>query len=497
MAVSLSSVAELAVESMGFVALAGESSDETFAVSGSFIVMANESMGVDEIEINGSIVSVIPGKLLDSGGPQDGELITNGSFENTDGTFTGDSFGLMSLSAGSSTIPGWTTAVAELAWVDNVNSFGATTPFGTHLLDLSGYHDGLPYGGLKQTIQTEPGRAYRLSLSLGSNADYPGAGGRKSVLACVGSEGAVLSMTPTNTTGNEWKTVSHGFIARAETTEVTIAAPFPGGVYVGLDNVSVVPDPSDVPTARQELVTNGSFEDACNLQVDGSGVMVLQPSSTVIPGWTTTTAEMAWVVNGNAYDVSSAHGSMLLDLTGYHDAPPYGGITQSLATTPGQRYQLSFALGSQEDRTTFRGPMEVEVNLGSRSQSFRLEPSGEGSQWGTFTWEFTADFSTTVLNFQGTLSSGGHYLGLDNISVVPIAEVPRAVIVSVGVNELIARFPVEPGLVYVIESLEHMAAGGWAIVPDTTRASEGPSFEVVLPFRASESHRFYRIRRIP
>lgn len=320
LAVSAAPGSEVAIESTGFTSLAGESSDDTFAVSGSFIVMVTTPMRVDEIEIAGSLVSVAPNRSLHpDGGTHDGELIVNGSFENTAGTFQGDGFGLMSLA----------------------------------------------------------------------------------------------------------------------------------------------------------------------------------PGSEAIPGWTTTTAELAWVVNGNSYDGGSADGALFLDLTGYHDAPPYGGITQLLATVPGQTYRLSFALGSHEGRSNFRGPMEVAVDLGALRQVFIFEASGAGRQWGTFTWDFTADSATTPLGFQGVASEGGAYLGLDDISVLPGTEVPRASIIHLGANELIARFPVEPGLVYAVESLENMAAGDWLIVPDTTQVSTGPALDVILPFRASEPHRFFRVRQIP
>jgi hypothetical protein len=247
-----------------------------------------------------------------------------------------------------------------------------------------------------------------------------------------------------------------------------------------------------------ELVVNGGFENFEETFLsDASGGMSITPGSVAIPGWTTITEDLAWLSDGNLYGMRSADGSFFLDLTGYHDAPPYGGISQPLTTLIGQTYKLSFVVGSHENDSIYQGPMEVAVNLGSFTKSFLFEPSGEGSQWGTFAWDFTADSATTLLSFQGASSGGGAYLGLDNISVVPVVDVTRAAIISVGGNQLIARFPVEPGRFYSIESIEDLATGEWQIVPETTREIVGSTFEVVLPYSAVESQRFYRIRQLP
>jgi hypothetical protein len=153
-----------------------------------------------------------------------------------------DVYGLMSLPASSGTIPGWTTTTAELAWVSNTNTFGAATPFGAHSLELTGYHDSSPYGGVMQTIATTPGQTYRLSLALGSNADYPGAGGQKTFSVNAGSTSTTVKFTPTNTAGNSWQTFTTTFSATSAATVVAIGGlSSGGGLYVGLDNLSVVP----------------------------------------------------------------------------------------------------------------------------------------------------------------------------------------------------------------------------------------------------------------
>src|SRR5271165_5941753 len=99
------------------------------------------------------------------------ELITNGSFENTNGTFVDEGGGVMltALTPGSTIIPGWTVTNDQLAWLMNGNSTGISTPFGSFLLDLTGNHDNGSYAGVTQTIRTIPSETYTLSLSLGAD----------------------------------------------------------------------------------------------------------------------------------------------------------------------------------------------------------------------------------------------------------------------------------------------------------------------------------------
>ena len=48
-------------------------------------------------------------------------LLTNGSFENTNNTFVGDANKTDEPLSGSAAIPGWTTSNAQLAWIENGN----------------------------------------------------------------------------------------------------------------------------------------------------------------------------------------------------------------------------------------------------------------------------------------------------------------------------------------------------------------------------------------
>ncbi|MCI0536188.1 MAG: DUF642 domain-containing protein [Verrucomicrobiales bacterium] len=431
------------------------------------------------------------------------ELIVNGSFENTEGTFAGDSFGVMSLRVpGSSTIPGWTTTSAELVWVDNTNTFGASTPFGTHSLDLTGYHDGYPYGGVTQTISTTPGQTYRLSLALGSNADYVGAGFPKSVFVCAGSAGTVFTLFPTNPTGNYWETFTFQFTADSLSTVTAIEGGRLAGNYLGIDNVSVIAENSTPASAPADLVVNGNFETfECpgGFAPDGNGLMSLPPGSTAIAAWTTTGAELVWAMNVNTFGPRTDYGSLFLDLTGYHDAPPYGGITQTLATTPNQSYRLSFSIGSHEGTSSYRGPMTVAVTVGSVSNAFTFIPFGFVNQWGTFTMDFTATGTATPLTFTGTASAGGAYLGLDNVAVTVATDEEELRIMTTEPlgGELRISFTSVTGRAYLIQRRSDLSSGAWEAMPGTEKLGTGGVIQINLLIDPNQPHQFFRVLQQP
>jgi len=185
--------------------------------------------------------------------------------------------------------------------------------------------------------------------------------------------------------------------------------------------------------ARAELITNGSFESGSYTDNHGGG-MSLPVGSSNITGWTVVSGELAWLNNSNPYGGTTPYGSYFLDLTGYHDSSPYGGVSQTIATAVGQTYTLSFAVGYIGQSGIYGGPVAVQASAGSASQTFTTGSSGTGPMWTTYTMNFTATSPSTVIQLIGTLSTGGQYIGLDNVSVVEAAAVPEpAGLVMAGV----------------------------------------------------------------
>jgi hypothetical protein len=177
------------------------------------------------------------------------------------------------------------------------------------------------------------------------------------------------------------------------------------------------------------LIANGDFANIGNVWVNNTGLGSddwQTPGATAIPDWTNVAgaANEFWVTSPNGYALSASPGngsSFFVDLTGQANNKPYGGLEQTIATTPGVSYALTFALGSS---TNWNGPGSAQAALtasatGSKllaSQLFTLAPTSTNS-WATETLDFTANSTSTTIEFLANSSFTSEYTGLDNVSV--------------------------------------------------------------------------------
>lgn len=194
--------------------------------------------------------------------------------------------------------------------------------------------------------------------------------------------------------------------------------------------------------ASANLLTNGSFEDTTNFDANsGNDTMVLcstsgcpytPGSSTSITGWTVIGREIAWIGPTNPYSGSASYasnGNYFLDLTAYNNGAPYGGVSQTIATTSGSSYQLSFDLG--DDQVDNGGYLfdAITASAGSTSQTFDsssavVDTDGTPDDWTTETLDFTATGPTTTISLIG--EQGWSFIGLDNVSVTSAAPEPTS-----------------------------------------------------------------------
>jgi hypothetical protein len=390
------------------------------------------------------------------------------------------------------TIPGWTTTNAELLWASISNSFGPTTPFGLFLLDLTGYHDSYPYAGTTQVLPTIAGQTYQVSFSIGQDQQDSRYRGPVSVIAAAGAvTSATYTFTPTNSSGNEWATFQADFTAQCGSTIVTITGQTAhGGQYLGLDNVSLT-----AQGGGPELLVNGGLEDINGaFVVQEEGAMSLAPGSTNIAGWLTTGAEIAWVTNTNPLGLSTPYGSMFVDLTGFHDSIPYGGIQQTAATLPGQNYTLTFSLGVDQSNGAYSGPVSVVASI---SPGMVATTTAAGGDWQTFGFTLLANSAATPLTLLGASTVGGQYIGLGNVSVTPAA--PALMITSVQSalgTDLILGFDSQLGKTYAVQSTLEVSSGAWVTLAGTTNAGTGGTVLVTLTNALSGGARFYRIEQM-
>jgi hypothetical protein len=191
-------------------------------------------------------------------------LVYNGSFENVAGTFV-DNTGqdTMDLLPGSGAIPGWVTTVSELAWIGPSNPFQLTASDGQYFLDLSGYHDNVPYAGVASVnIATTPGQTYHLSFDIGSSLIYDQRG--LPAVQVSANANNLGTFTVSSIPGiNNWETFGVSFTANSESTALSFtgASPVYGLEYIGLDNVNVavtaIPEPATMLAGAMLLLPFG------------------------------------------------------------------------------------------------------------------------------------------------------------------------------------------------------------------------------------------------
>jgi Protein of unknown function (DUF642)/PEP-CTERM motif len=167
-----------------------------------------------------------------------------------------------------------------------------------------------------------------------------------------------------------------------------------------------------VATCTQaNLLTNGSFE-LGGFVNQGNDTMSPAAGSTVITGWTVVTDTTAWIGATNPFGLTANNGSFFLDLTNYQAGAPFAGMSQTIATTPGATYSLSFDLGS----STFWGrPDSITASAAGTSQTFTAPTTGGNNDWQSVSLQFVASSASTTVLLQG--ASGNNYIGLDNADV--------------------------------------------------------------------------------
>jgi hypothetical protein len=165
--------------------------------------------------------------------------------------------------------------------------------------------------------------------------------------------------------------------------------------------------------AHANLIVNFGFEEGMHTN-DGNNTEILSAGATDITGWTVIGSHVAWIEDPNPFGLQASDGIRFLDLTGYTAGAPFGGVTQTIATTPGLEYQLTFALGTYTTR--WGGPpVGITASAGSTSLTFTDLNPHSSPTWTVYFVPFTATDTSTVITLVG--SAGVNYIGLDSVDV--------------------------------------------------------------------------------
>ena len=181
--------------------------------------------------------------------------------------------------------------------------------------------------------------------------------------------------------------------------------------------------------AGANLITNGSFEATVPAVASGSYNTYLATDSTGMPGWSVVGAtghnvsavSTSYTQNGLLFPAQD--GSNWLDLTGAGSNFLDEGVTQTVTTTVGVTYDLSFWVGNVCDPNhSFGTTSTVQLSIGGGFASaytnlncYRAVTGAPELGWQQVTTSFVASSASTSLTFLNGDGSSDNSNGLDNV----------------------------------------------------------------------------------
>lgn len=173
------------------------------------------------------------------------------------------------------------------------------------------------------------------------------------------------------------------------------------------------------------LVFNGGFEDgAFDQNTSFPGRMLLSNGAADLPGWTVSVGSGAFAYVWRMWTPNVAkEGGHMLALDS-NTAVPGSGISQSLATVPGQEYVLSFWYSNEGMEGTSLTQVYINERLLGSVTHRGSAPAGDvldSLDWSQASYVFTADGTASTLKFLDA-TSGVYNTILDGISVVVVPE---------------------------------------------------------------------------
>jgi len=160
--------------------------------------------------------------------------------------------------------------------------------------------------------------------------------------------------------------------------------------------------------ADANLLANGDFEDPF---INQPWAYIAPGSS--IPGWT---ASGSGVVLNNTFGQPAAYsGVQSVELNYYGPA----GLWQDIATTPGQTYELTFAMAGQYNTGPSTKGMEIRWE-NALAGTVTWDQYQSGGAWELHSLMLTATGPTARLEFWGLVEGdGGPYVDAASLNAVP------------------------------------------------------------------------------
>ncbi len=190
-------------------------------------------------------------------------------------------------------------------------------------------------------------------------------------------------------------------------------------------------------SGRADLIVNGSFEEPI---VPVGGFTDFLAGSTAITGWTVVGVDAA-VVNTSfmqsGITFEAQEGDQWLDLAGVTSNSSFSGVSQDVATGIGQRYLLSFYVGSATDGVFFfPTTVDLSINAGPRVSFTNSTAPNDRLDWKLFTAQFVATSATTNITFFNGGTSNNFLNALDNVSLRAVPEPATLTLIATGLMAL-------------------------------------------------------------
>jgi hypothetical protein len=161
---------------------------------------------------------------------------------------------------------------------------------------------------------------------------------------------------------------------------------------------------SSASLSPNNLVANGTFESP----TVASGATLLAAGSTALTGWTVDATPSDGVQLGAAGTFGPNNGSQNVQLTGGSTYAAGGGISQTIATTPGATYTIIIDVASRQSNA-----VTGNFNFGGNNHVL----NASSAFFTTLTWKVVATSSNTLIDITGYTNSASGQLLIDNVSV--------------------------------------------------------------------------------
>lgn len=192
---------------------------------------------------------------------------------------------------------------------------------------------------------------------------------------------------------------------------------------------------------KADLISNGSFETP---DVGDGSYGVFTPGQ-MLGDWTVVGNPVAIVdtdFTSGAITFQSHSGRQWLDLTGTGTSQT-SGVTQSIATTVGAQYDLSFYVGSTTNGVDlFASTVQLVIDGGTPLLFTNPTAPTNAMDWMNVTHRFTAQNASTSITFLNGSDSDNHNTGLDSVSFQSTVPEPGSLIlfsVAAGVGLMVRR----------------------------------------------------------